>query len=182
MTQKSIFKMCVLWITWGIVVCSTSSYATAVLEWDANPEPTVAGYNVYLGNASRSYSQVIDVGLQTSYQLTNVNVGVTYFIAVTAYDSGRLESPFSDEVIYTLPVNGTNAALLPSQFSATSGSKTLRFSGRAGQQCRIVASSDFQSWESVYEATLSDNAPVQFTDAEANTKPMRFYRIIVTPP
>jgi hypothetical protein len=164
------------------VVCSTSSYATAVLEWDANPESSVAGYNVYLGNASRSYSQVIDVGLQTSYQLTNVNVGVTYFIAVTAYDSGRLESPFSDEVIYTLPVNGTNAAVLPSQFSVASGSTTLRFNGRTGQQCRIVASSDLQSWESIYEATLSDGTSVQFSDPASSTKPMRFYRIIVTPP
>ena len=33
----------------------------ALLVWDANPEPTVVGYRVYRGGASRNYTNVTTV-------------------------------------------------------------------------------------------------------------------------
>lgn len=51
------------------------------------------------GEASRSYTQEIDVGNQTLYTVTNLEQGRTYYFAVHAYDTTRtLESANSNEV------------------------------------------------------------------------------------
>jgi len=73
-----------------------ASAVIAVLEWDRNSEPNVAGYRVYSGTAPRSYAAVIDAGDVTSQ--TNDYVLGTHFLAVTAYDTEGLESPFSEEL------------------------------------------------------------------------------------
>lgn len=71
--------------------------ATATLMWDALPDATVLGYRVYWGISSHNYQGRADVGPTTSYTLSNLESGRTYFFAVTAYNSGG-ESPFSPEV------------------------------------------------------------------------------------
>ena len=70
------------------------------LAWDANTEPDLAGYRVYYGTASREYGidNSIDVGNTTTYRVDSLLEGVTYYIAVTAYDTYGNESDFSDEV------------------------------------------------------------------------------------
>ena len=153
-----------------------------VLEWDPNPEPTIAGYNVYTGTASGNYTQVIDVGLQTSVPLTNLLAGVTHFFAVTAYDTDRLESPFSDEVSYTPRVDGETAILLPFILKASQNDVTIRFSGEAGQRCWIAASADLIFWEQVHGVTFTEADILEYADAEALTRPMRFYRVVGTGP
>lgn len=55
-----------------------------------------------MGQGSRSYSQVIDVGTNTTATVTNLTPGVTYYFAATAYTATRLESDFSAEVSYML--------------------------------------------------------------------------------
>lgn len=73
-----------------------ASAVIAVLEWDRNSEPNVAGYRVYAGSAPRSYSTVSDVGNVTA-QTNDFAPGVHY-LAVTAYDVDGLESEFSEEL------------------------------------------------------------------------------------
>lgn len=75
------------------------------LEWDANPEPNVAGYIVYFGTSSRSYFFSTNIVGRTSCYFTNsiFTPGTTYYFAVTAYDQLGLESEFSQEVSFTLP-------------------------------------------------------------------------------
>ena len=68
------------------------------LAWDPNPSPDVAGYKVYYGTASRTYGASLDVGNVTTYTLTGLTPGQTYFIAVTDYNQSRSESDFSNEV------------------------------------------------------------------------------------
>jgi len=68
------------------------------LAWDPNTEPDVAGYWIYYGTASRSYTYSIDVGNVTTYTLQGLTQGVTYYIALTAYDSANNESDYSNEV------------------------------------------------------------------------------------
>lgn len=164
-----------------IAIGSASSARAIVplLQWDPNPEPTVAGYNVYIGNTSRNYAQVIDVGAQTALPLTNVVQGITHFIAVTAYDATHLESPFSEEIVYTPRVDGVTAATLPCTVTVSNNSKTIRFTGRVGQLCRVAASSDLRQWEEIHVAA-SAGFSTQFTDL--SNKPARFYRVIGTPP
>jgi hypothetical protein len=56
------------------------------LSWDANTEPELAGYKVYMGRRSMIYDAEIDVGNVTSYELT-IPEGGQCFFAVKAYDT-----------------------------------------------------------------------------------------------
>jgi hypothetical protein len=73
----------------------------ATLEWDPNSEPDLAGYKLHYGLASGSYTSVVDVGNQTSYTLTGLTAGTTYYIAATAYNTSGLQSTYSNEVAFT---------------------------------------------------------------------------------
>lgn len=77
---------------------TATSSGTAMLSWDPSISTDVTGYKVYVGTASGSYSSSISVGMVTSYKITNLGVGNTYYFAVTAYDSSGGESGFSNEV------------------------------------------------------------------------------------
>jgi hypothetical protein len=75
------------------------------LSWDAPTENTdgtrltdLAGYNIYYGTAAGDYSNSINVGKNTTYQVTNLRDGLTYYFAVTAYDISGNESEYSTEV------------------------------------------------------------------------------------
>src|SRR5262249_14538696 len=64
----------------------------------------VDGYWLYYGPTSGSYTARIDVGTATTYTITGLASGQTYYFAVTAYDrTDNVESPFSNEVGLTLP-------------------------------------------------------------------------------
>jgi len=72
------------------------------LEWDASSDPSVNGYHVYYGAQSGNYENYLDTGGISSspvfFTLTGLAKGQTYYIAVTAYNSNRVESGFSNEV------------------------------------------------------------------------------------
>ena len=71
------------------------------LAWTANGEPDLAGYKVYVGTASGTYSfpgSAFVTGKVTNYTVSNLPKGQTYFLAISAYDSAGNESPLSAEV------------------------------------------------------------------------------------
>lgn len=83
---------------------------TAVLSWiapttnvDGTHVTDLKGYKLHIGNASRMYQHTIDVGNQTSFTLTDLKYGATYFFAVTCYDSDGSESDFSNEASKSFP-------------------------------------------------------------------------------
>ncbi len=84
--------------------------ASVGLAWDANTESDLAGYKIFYGTAVRSYSHSIDVGNATEYTLTDLEEGVTYYMAATAYDDQDNESDYSSELVYTPPVSNHNPA------------------------------------------------------------------------
>ena len=75
------------------------------LAWDANTETDLAGYIMYYGVASRTYTNAIDVGNVTTGAISNLVDGTMYYFAVTAYNTSGLESDFSNEVIYPQSTN-----------------------------------------------------------------------------
>lgn len=81
--------------------------AQITLAWNSNSEPSVAGYKVYYGTASRVYSAVIDVGNWTSCVISELQDGITYFFTATAYDSESNESSYAAEVSYTVPAGSS---------------------------------------------------------------------------
>jgi hypothetical protein len=82
----------------------TEGSSTVTLAWDPNTEPDLAGYILYYGQASTNYDFVIDTGTNASYTVGGLAEGETYYFAVTAYNAESLESDFSNEVEYTVPV------------------------------------------------------------------------------
>jgi hypothetical protein len=91
------------------------------LAWDASTAPTVTGYYLYYGVASRTYTSQIDVGNQTGSTVSNLTAGQTYFFAVKAYDAARNESPFSNEV------SGTITAPTPATTTLASSTNPATF-------------------------------------------------------
>ena len=96
------------------------------LAWDPNPEPQVAGYKVYSGSASRTYSGAADVGNWTSCFMSGLEPGKTYYFAATAYSSSGEESDYSSELIYSVPVSCSFSLSPASQvYSSCGGSGAL---------------------------------------------------------
>ena len=85
--------------TVGLVLLLTSYTAAAqvTLAWDASVS-MVDGYWLYYGPASGSYTARIDVGTATTYTITGLASGQTYYFAVTAYNSSGKESSLSPEI------------------------------------------------------------------------------------
>jgi hypothetical protein len=107
----------------AMMIASDVWAGTAVLSWNRNSEPTLAGYRVYYGE-SRPYSQRLDVGNVTSYTVGGLAEGRTYYFAVTAYTALNSESVYSNEVSKTIPDTtppqlSSIAAVSPSTSTAT---------------------------------------------------------------
>jgi len=72
------------------------------LTWNPNTEPDLAGYKLHMGTSPGSYSQIIDVGHVTSYTVSSLVPGDTYYFSLTAYDIYANESGFSTEMSITI--------------------------------------------------------------------------------
>jgi len=71
--------------------------ASVVLQWDSNRERDVAGYVVVYGTSSGQLTSAVNVGNHTSYQVTDLDSGRTYFFAVKAYNTaGALSAPSAE--------------------------------------------------------------------------------------
>jgi len=71
--------------------------------WQNSPIGDLAGYKVYFDSDSTGfpYSDTVDVGIDTTYTITNLITGTTYYIAVTCYDNSGEESWYSNEIEVT---------------------------------------------------------------------------------
>jgi hypothetical protein len=70
------------------------------LNWDASLIGDLAGYKLYYDSDSSGYpyANSIDIGTETSYTLSGLQLGTTYYLAVTTYDTDGNESWYSNEV------------------------------------------------------------------------------------
>ncbi len=84
-----------------------SAFATGsvTLAWNASTDPSVAGYNVYYGAASGTYTNEICAGSATNATISGLVQGATYYFAATTYAASGMESPFSGEVSCLVPLN-----------------------------------------------------------------------------
>ena len=81
-----------LYLSWDAVINDTSG-----LEDTSR----VRGYKIYYGTSTGSYLTPIDTGNVTTYELTGLSNGTTYYIAVSAYDYAGNEGAKSAEVSQT---------------------------------------------------------------------------------
>ncbi len=102
------------------------------LTWDPNTEPDLAGYEIYYGTSPGNYQRNIDIGNVTNYTLYGLNVGVTYYIAATAYNTQGLQSGYSNEVVYTIPSCTYTISPSSATFSSLGGSGSVLVTTQAG--------------------------------------------------
>ncbi len=77
--------------------------AQVTIAWDPNDNPQTSGYRVHVGNASRDYTRIEDMGAADRCTLVDLDEGRTYYVAVTAYDGYGGQSPYSEELVFTVP-------------------------------------------------------------------------------
>jgi hypothetical protein len=169
------------------------------LAWDPSPDSSVAGYRLYDGVTSGTYTNVIDVGNATSATVTNLVRGVTYFFAVRAYDTNGQESVLSDEVSYTVPwlTNGppTQTLTSPANGAVYVAPATINFiadvipNGHTISQVRFYDGTNFLgavisapyrfSWNNVSVGTYSLSA--QLVDDSDSTVASATVNVTVSP-
>src|SRR6266853_6545739 len=96
-------------LLWALLVLAgtragAQTLLSATLAWNPSAASDIAGYHVYQGTASRNYTQRIDAGNNLSTAASALTPGLTYYFAVSAYDTNGLESSLSREISYTPPL------------------------------------------------------------------------------
>ena len=84
----------------GTTAPTSEATEAATLSWTASKGPDIAGYKLYQATMSGGYgAPVATLSMDvTSYTVTGLESGTTYFFAVTAYNVDGSESSFSNEV------------------------------------------------------------------------------------
>jgi hypothetical protein len=91
-----------------VMPLSAAIAASVDLEWDPNSDPELAGYKIYWGTSSGTYTSSRDVGKTTTATIKGIDEGKTYYFVATAYDSQNNESDFSNQVSFTIPFSDTD--------------------------------------------------------------------------
>jgi len=138
--------------------------ASLKVTWSANKESDLAGYKVYYGTASGTYSSTVNVGNTTTYTIPSVSTGKTYYVAVTAYNSSSTESAKSTEVSAYIPVpdttpptgsiqinagealTSTRSVTLTLSASDASGVASMKFSNDGSTWSTETAYATSQAW------------------------------------
>ena len=106
-----------------------SAAAELTLAWDAPAAGMTAGYLIFIGTSPQSYLAQVNAGSATSFKISGLSSGMTYYFVVRAYNaSGELSAP-STEVQASAPASspGTPAValLLPQPNSIVTGTVSL---------------------------------------------------------
>ena len=82
------FRSCLLFLAFAVtpsIAAAQTPGLPVTVAWDANSEPAVIGYRVYVGTAPSVYSETFDTGNTTSFTYRNGIAGQRYYFAVAAY-------------------------------------------------------------------------------------------------
>jgi fibronectin type 3 domain-containing protein len=107
--------------------------AQATLAWDPNTETDLAGYRIHYGTASGSYTVHLDVHNVTTYTVTGLADGQTYYFAATAYNASGSESGYSNQVTFSASSANSppSTPSTPTGPSSASVNSTVTFSTSA---------------------------------------------------
>ena len=133
-TTKACRNICRVFLAM-LFLCITAELAESAvvtLAWNPNSESDLAGYALSYGTTSGQLTTTIDVGNTTIYAFAIPDPTKVYYIAIRAYDTSGLFSPFSNEVATTpvvpaLTVTNLAASLPSPQLPGT----TITFSATA---------------------------------------------------
>jgi len=88
-------------ILFSCMTAAVAESAVVTLAWNPNPETDIAGYALSYGTTSGQLTTMIDVGNTTTYAFAIPDPTKVYYLALRAYNTRGLFSPFSNEVATT---------------------------------------------------------------------------------
>lgn len=95
-------------LLWGVfsALIPLCSFAASTVTVALDPSPgtdVIANYNIYYGATSAVYTNVVEIGTNTTVSISNLVGGATYYFAATAVDTFGLESAYATEVSALIP-------------------------------------------------------------------------------
>ena len=83
----------------GVTASPGPGSGEVTIEWNPSSGPDLAGYYIYRGTSPGDYDAYYDISSSwTDVTLLNLTNGVTYYFAMTAYNSNGVEGDLSTEV------------------------------------------------------------------------------------
>jgi hypothetical protein len=184
---------CVLAFLSSLFVLPAALYAADAplvsLSWNANPESNISGYKLHFGTQSGVYSTVLDVGNSTQVQLPLMQMGGTYYMAVSAYNSAGFESPRSAEFLVTAATPPEAVGMSFTMGSGTTaGQGNLKWkypkaSQAAVDRFAVYSSEDLVNWTEAARlatsaASSSDSQYLYFDyPYQTTTRPKMFFKV-----
>lgn len=151
------------------------SYAgDAIISWtppttnvDGTALTDLAGYKVYYGTSELTYDSSLDAGNVSTYTVTNLTENITYFFAVTAYDTAGNESNHSNEVKKTIDTTPPTGSVIINNGAEYTNSSTVTLTltcdDGIGTGCSQMQLSEDNSTWGAWEA-YSSNKTYTFTN------------------
>lgn len=148
----------------GALLSSGAFAAGIPLAWTPSTDPDLAGYKVYYQANSPTLpftnATPIDVGNVTSTVIEGLDPNTTYYFAVTVYNSGGLESDFSNviEVLESVPPVATltspaagatlrGVVSLSAAVSDNVGVSSVAFFANGSQIAQVTAAPYTYAWD-----------------------------------
>ncbi|MGO9203306.1 MAG: leucine-rich repeat protein, partial [Limisphaerales bacterium] len=107
---------------------------SVTVSWVRSTSTNVVGYNLHYGGASRTYTNMVVVGNETTATISGLLPGAEYFFAGSAVDDGGRKSEFSNEFAYRVPGEAVvnQPGVLQAQFSCTTNNGTITITAYKG--------------------------------------------------
>lgn len=153
--------------------------ASLNLAWDGSADPEVAGYLLYYGMASRSYINPVNVGSATSCTVSGLFPGASYFFAVTAYNDAGVESGFSSEIVYQVPL--VQQPRILSAIPIGPSGLQLSWDSSAGSIYRVASKTTLTDadWTDLSGDIIASGSTASWVDMTASGLASRFYRVLL---
>jgi hypothetical protein len=160
----------------ALVPLAAHGQASVTLAWSAPTSgSSVAGYRIYYGNATKSYTSAVSVGKVTQATLSGMDPAATYYIALTAFDAAGNESDFSNEINFSDASSSGRPNLVlkvnPSHQASISGK------GKASHAYEVQASLDLKQWTVLGNVTTDTSGSFIYTDPNSASIRSRSYRL-----
>jgi hypothetical protein len=159
-----------------LLACLGAMAESVTLTWLPNAEPDIAGYNIYTGVSSGTYTNRMNLpGLATTARVDGLVRGVNYFFACTAYNTQGGESDYSSEYEYLIPY-------LPPRIQGVQlgdAGLNITFESEPGGRYRVFWSGDIATgrWENldvdVTATGVSTTILLSYPSGD-----VRFYRVV----
>ncbi|WP_373501477.1 fibronectin type III domain-containing protein [Desulfococcus sp.] len=95
-------SICMVFLLSGFLLfIGKANSAEVTLAWGKIVASDLKGYKIYYGASSKSYDYCVNVVNATSCVISGLTPGKPYYFAATAYSTGGVESPYSNQIQYT---------------------------------------------------------------------------------